>query len=377
MIGYRALALGASPSLLGIIAAVMAVPAFLSALPLGRLSDRFGSARVTLAGWALMLVGAFLMIFAQDILVLCLTGVCVSAGQASTTVGNQAFIARSGSPAHRDRDYGNYSAAHGIGQLIGAPLVTSVVAFVSNGSGATLEDTSIGIAVTAVCLMLAFPFVVSVLRLGRGVLPAGAPRASPTLLSLSRSHGVWKGYVASGAVLAANDLLYAYMPLWGTEKGVSVGTVGVLLAIRATISLLSRVGLSQLVRHFGRKRLLVSALILGVVSLVGLPLVNEWGAIPVMVGLGVSFGMPQPLTLAWIVSAVAPANHGAALGIRMMVNRLAEVLVPLAIAGLAAPLGAAGVFWASAIIMSGAATLTVRADPDISGGNEPVTPDED
>ena len=53
MMGYRALELGADPFLLAVIAALFAAPSIITALPLGRLSDRVGGGIVASSGIAL------------------------------------------------------------------------------------------------------------------------------------------------------------------------------------------------------------------------------------------------------------------------------------------------------------------------------------
>jgi MFS family permease len=160
------------------------------------------------------------------------------------------------------------------------------------------------------------------------------------------------------------DLVYAFVPVWATENNVDVVAVGWLLALRALVSVLSRFGLSKLVDRFGRKVLLLIAMSVGVASLVALPFSNEYSAIAVMIGLGVCLGLPQPLTLAWVVGITQSRDHGAALGLRMTGNRLAQVSIPVAVSAFAAPVGVAGIFWANALLLTVAAALVARSNPD-------------
>ena len=53
-------------------------------------------------------------------------------------------------------------------------------------------------------------------------------------------------------------------------------------------------------------------------------------------------GLVHPLTTAWLVSAVSSANHGAALGFKMLVNRFMQTLMPLLVGGLSIPFGLLG-----------------------------------
>ena len=99
-------------------------------------------------------------------------------------------------------------------------------------------------------------------------------------------------------------------------------------------------------------------------SLVALPFVDAWGAIGVMIGLGICLGLPQPLTMAWVINLTRRRDHGAALGLRMTANRFAQVTVPVVVGVAAAPLGVAGIFWANAVLLFVSSVLVVYSDPD-------------
>jgi Na+-driven multidrug efflux pump len=83
---------------------------------------------------------------------------------------------------------------------------------------------------------------------------------------------------------------------WATEQNVSAAVVGILLGRRVAVSVLSRLGLTRLINHYGRKALLIVSIAAAVLSLTLLPLMGVWGAVAVMVGLGLGLGIPQPLT---------------------------------------------------------------------------------
>ena len=47
--------------------------------------------------------------------------------------------------------------------------------------------------------------------------------------------------------------MYAFVPVWATEQNISATAVGLLLALRAAVSVLRRLGLMRLIARFGRK----------------------------------------------------------------------------------------------------------------------------
>jgi hypothetical protein len=81
-----------------------------------------------------------------------------------------------------------------------------------------------------------------------------------------------------------------------------------------------------------------------------------------MIGLGLGLGIPQPLTMSWVVALTKPSLHGAALGLRMTVNQLAQIGLPLGVGAVAAPLGVVGIFWANAAILAGAIAIVAGSE---------------
>lgn len=363
MIGYRAVELGAEAFLLGVIAAAFAVPELFAALPVGRLSDRIGGSRVSLGG-----VGAFVLGIALLFAPLGIGGVLVSAlvvglGNLFVMIGQQTFVAHRARGGASEGGFATLTTAASLGQLIAPPLVTVVATMGAASAGA--PNTLLG---AAVCIALALLGLAGSHRLH--ILDrADARVTAPTderlgLRDVTRVPGLLRSMLVSAAVLVTVDLLYAYIPLWAGEHEVPAVVVGALLALRAAVSVLSRIGLSRLVARLGRKPLLCIALLAGVVALIALPLVGPLGAVPVMIGLGLALGIPQPLTMSWVVRITPAAVHGAALGMRMTANRLAQIALPVGIGATVGGLGVAGVYWANAALLAGAIAVLGRSRLD-------------
>ena len=62
------------------------------------------------------------------------------------------------------------------------------------------------------------------------------------MASVLKAPGLWRSLVVSGAVLVTVDLMYAFVPVWATQQNVSAAVVGMLLALRAAVSV--RAGLA-------------------------------------------------------------------------------------------------------------------------------------
>lgn len=370
MVGYRTIALDDSPFLLAVLAASFAAPSILLALPAGRLSDRVGGSVIASAGLIVVAAGTALVAFSPLELAVLLPGALViGLGQLCVMVGQQTFVAHSTRTGSVDSGFGTLTAAASIGQLIGPLVVTSAATF----GGGTCPDTTTGLMVCLGFTLLAFPLVV-VLRRGDARRRSSASHTTRTpVCAVLRAPELWPALTASGAVLVTVDLLYTFVPLWAVAGNIPVAAVGFLLALRALVSVVSRFGLERLVNRFGRKRLLVGSMVIGIVCMGVFPLVSVLAAIPVMVGLGIALGIPQPLTMAW-TTAITPASaHGAALGLRLTANRLAQVALPLIVGAVAGPFGLIAVFWSNALVLGlGATVVATSSTSDRSeNGDQP------
>lgn len=368
MLGYRAIELGADAAFLAVLATAFAAPALAGSVLVGRLADRVGGAWVVLVGAALMAVGSFVPLMAPEQWLLMLAAAAAGLGSVGVFVGQQAFVAHRNRGRASDDDFGNLATMGSVGQLLAPPLVTGVAAI---GAAPAHPHTSLGLLVCAVAACIAIVPSIQLCRVDRALPLQHAPGAAPSgSLRLLRTPGLWRVIAVSGAMLVTMDLLYTFIPLWAAERGIDATVVGWLLALRALVSVVSRLGLGRLVARFGRKAPLVLSMGCGVIALAVLPFSGVAAAVAVMIGLGVCLGLPQPLTLAWIVEIVAARDHGAALGLRMAGNRLAQTVVPLGMTAVAAPLGVAGVIWANAAILAVATGLAATSRPDA----DPATP---
>jgi len=363
MVSYRALDEGTDPLFLGMLAASFAVPALFTALPAGRLADRVGGSAVTLAGLLIAALGiaAMLLLPVKGPLLAC--SAAVGLGHLLAMVGQQASVAHATAAKGSDNAFGTLAAAASLGQLVGPPAATWVASLTQSGQGPS-PDTSAGLVLCLALSVLAMPVYLSMRHsdrvLARNRLPNGHVSADMRMLISSR--GLWRLLAVSGAVLVTVDLMYAFVPLWATEQNVSAAAVGSLLALRAAVSVVSRVGLGPLTRRFGRKPLLIVSIAAAATSLLALPMVGTFGAAVAMIGLGLGLGIPQPLTMSWVVSLTKPSLHGAALGLRMTVNQFAQISLPLGVGAVAAPLGVVGIFWANAALLAGAIAIAVGSE---------------
>lgn len=372
MIGYRALEFGADPFFLGLLAASFALPALIGGLPAGRLSDRAGGPVVALAGLLIATVGTVGAIALPGRWTLLAAAGVIGLGQIIIMIGQQTFVANVSKAGDTDAAFGTLTAAASIGQLVGPPLMTATASAFVVAGGAD-PNTDAGLFGCAALVLLGTPSYWWLRRHHRAhTPPETANGPGPERVSaLVKTPQMWRSLTVSGAVLVSVDLLYAFVPVWATDRGVSPAAVGLLLALRAAVTVLSRIGLSRLVERLGRKLLITGSVVAASAGLIAFPFVDLAGAIAVMIALGVGLGIPQPLTMAWVTALVPAESHGTALGMRLTSNRLAQLTVPVGVGALAGPFGLAGIFWGSAAVLIGAAGVMLHAHP--GGARDPAS----
>lgn len=352
MIGYRAIGLGADASYLALLTAMFAVPALLAALPTGRFADRYGGSVTAAVGLLLGAAGIVVIVLVPGLALLLAGSAAIGLGNMLAMVGQQTVVAHL-SGHDRDAAFGFLSASASAGQMIGPPLVAAASA---TGRGGT-PDTEVGLLVCLVLSVLAVPVSIplGVVERRRPAPATEAPLGEPGRPVLTAA--VWRAMAISGVVLVSMDMLVTFLPVWAVENGVDAADVGLLLALRAAVSLISRVGLGPIVRTVGRVRVIALSTTVAAGAMALLPLVDLPGAALVMVLLGFGLGIPQPLTMAWAVSLTDPARHGYILSLRIGANRLAQIALPLTMSATVAPWGAAGVFWANSSLLLGCTVL--------------------
>lgn len=360
---YRLLGLGHGATAVGVVAAAFAlVPLFL-AIPLGRRADRRRGARLLVFGCAIETLGCMLLAAGESAVALAGASAVLGIGHLAIALGSQAVIARESDDDSHDRNFALLTAGVSVGQLLG-PLLGGLLlgqrsghALVSATGRAMLVAAGIGAVATAFA---------AVAERDRPPAAEEAPTAAPgTVRSILSTRGVAAAIFASVAVLSASDIFTAYMPVVGEQRHIGPAVVGVLLAVRAGASLLSRIGIGTLVARVGRVRLIGVAAFASAAAFAALTATSNelvLGALAVCVGLGLGFA--QPLSMTIVVQLVPEHVRASALAIRLTGNRLGQVAAPAAAGVLAGSAGALSVFWmTSGLLVASGLAVAKRPQP--------------
>ena len=345
MTSYRLLELDYSAAHIGWVSVLYALAPLVLFLPASGWVRGRGIVPVGLCSSVMLGVGCIALAFGDDLWSLTIANVVLGAGNAGQMLTYQSVIARESGGRHYDRDYGWMAVGVSLGQLIG-PLV-GTFAFEYYGGGLAGTTASMSLAALAAGSGVA----VTALLLHNAVVSARSSEDPVKLRhrvhsTLSRPGAKASIYV-SLVVTSAVDLWTVYLPVLGEERGWTPTLVGVLLALRAATSLLARLVLSASLVHLTRRQILTTSISLAAITVSLLPFLGSAAVLMVAVSLlGVGLGVGQPVTLAWSVSVVRPEEQSTSIAIRLMGNRIGQVVVPaLAAVVIVVGGGAASVFW--------------------------------
>lgn len=142
-------------------------------------------------------------------------------------------------------------------------------------------------------------------------------------------------------------------PLLGADFGIAPAQIGLVFAASVIASLVGAIGIAPLSDRFGRRRvLLVAVLLTGAPSLF-IPLTRDMSMLVVLrVIVGLGFGAALPVALA-LVSDFAPARFRS----RLVTLTTTAIVVGMSLSGLAASLMVPRLGWPWLLYASGAASM--------------------
>lgn len=387
---YKLILLGWGETQIGLATASYALLPLLLALPFGRLLSRLASPRNFVAlGIIILAVGAAYLAITDHLVQLMVASALLGIGHLMFTIGGQSMVARRSRATQMDANFGWFTAAFSVGQMLG-PLLsglvlgnTSLTQTAPDGN-ALASNVNLALWVGAIASIIAVP-VLYTLRTTSSVntqtqdivTVESQTNAKPSALNILKTPGIVSHMLAALALLAILDILVAFMPLVGETLGVSPLVIGALLAIRGATSVISRVFIRPLSTRYPRNILLLVSLLVSAIAIAIVPAVIQWGMTGIVVAFifmsvgGFTLGLGQPLTMTMITQAVPRAWRSPALALRLMGNRIGQVVLPIAASAVAGPTGPAGGIWFACAILgiSGVERLVSKR----TGPNPPVS----
>ncbi len=359
MITYRALEFDANAAQVGLIAAVYALFPILLALQFGRLVGKLGEGKFIIAGTFIMILTSVFLVFAHSLLLLAIATALSGIAHLACMIGGQTMVALRTPRENYDRYFGYYTFSASVGHLAG-PLLAALVA---GSDGVLPKSTSNAFVLGAVLSIAALVPVISWRREKPSVVGKTHEDGTYSMaFKVVRRPGILAAIYISLAISAVADVLVVFLPLYGSENNFSPYAVGIILALRAGTTMLSRLFLGRLSERFTTYQLLLWSTLISVLACAAMAFAKTPLSLAAVVFVaGFSLGIGQPLTMSLVSQKTQADERAMAVSARLMGNRIGQFMVPAAAGLIAAASGAGAVFIGLAILL-GSSIFSITKD---------------
>ncbi|HET7403547.1 MAG TPA: MFS transporter [Usitatibacter sp.] len=369
LVSLSALDYGASSFEVGLIGATFPVFQLLLAVYAGRISDRIGVRVPLIAGSLTIAASTAIPLAWPGIPGLVVAGLAIGCGMIFFQVSMHNLIGSYGTGDARTRNFATFS----LGQSTSAFFGPSITGFSIDGWGyrATFALLAL-VALVPAAIMLAIPAIVP-------RQAASAHKEKGGARELLAIPGLRRTLIMSGVTLTGVELFSFYFPVYGRAVGLSASAIGMVMSSYALAAFIVRMGMHRASRAIGEIGVLTASLLVAGATFFLVPLFSQaplLAAVAFLLGLGL--GCAQPLTILLTYNHAPAGRSGEALGMRLTVNKLIQIAVPLLFGGLGTAFGLLPVFWANGafLLLGGAVSLAERkvSAQKATAAAAPVTP---
>jgi MFS family permease len=353
LVSLSALQIGATPFQVGLLAAMFAAFPLLLAVYAGKVSDRIGVKRPMVIGSLMIALGLLVPLAVPGLVGLVLCAALIGLGHIFFHVSIHNLIGAYGEGHARTRNFATFS----LGASISAFLGPSLAGFSIDGWGFPPTHALLAIvAVLPALILVAYPKLV----------PARTPHSkaeSGGSLALLANPGLRRTLIMSGVTLTGIELFTFYFPVYGRSIDLSASAIGLVMASYAVAAFIVRLGMHRATRRIGEIGVLTASLFIAGATYMLVPLVSNAPLLALVAFLlGLGLGCAQPLTILLTYNHAPPGRSGEALGLRLTVNKLTQIIVPLVFGAMGSAFGLLPVFWANGVFLlaGGAVSLAER-----------------
>ena len=352
LVSLSALDAGASPFQLGLLAATFAAFPLLLAVHAGKVSDRIGVKRPMIAGTLIVVFALLVPLIIRGLTGLVICAALIGLGHIFFHVSVHNLIGAFADGEARTRNFAAFSLGGSVSAFLG-PSMTGLV--IDHWGFSTAHVMLAGVALVPFAMIAAYP----------GMIPAAPPQAklvSAGSLALLSNPGLRRTLVMSGVTLTGIELFTFYFPLYGRSIDLSATAIGLVMSSYAVAAFIVRLGMHRATRWVGDMGVLTISLLVAGATYALVPLMSSAPSLAVMAFLlGIGLGCAQPLTILLTYNHAPAGRSGEALGMRLTVNKLTQIAVPVAFGAMGSAFGLLPVFWAnSAFLLAGGLVALVE-----------------
>ena len=343
-----ALSLEATQITVGVLAALFAFFPGVMSWPVGMVADRFGSRWLLVFGTVGTGIAMLVPAFVSGIPALFVASCILGFSFALYNVSLQNLIGLISRPEHRTRNFSNFGLAQAIAAFIGPLLV-----------GFGIDHVGYGRTCLYIAMLSLVP--VSMLALWGGSLPPGTRRVADSggVLHTLKDPGLWRILATGSLVVEGIELYQFYLPVYGYAIGMSASAIGFIVAMFAAASFVVRLVMPLILARLSQEKILAYSFYAAAGGYLLVPFFESVVALSVisfLIGLGLGCG--QPITMTMAFSNSVAGRSGEVMGLRVTINNLTRVVVPVVFGSIGTFFGMFAVFGASALMLGAGGALT-------------------
>ena len=349
LVSLYAIELGASQFIIGVMIAMYSLLPVLLALQVGKLADRLGARLPMLIGSTGVALGLALPWAFESMAALYASAALIGVSHMMANVSAQNLVGSVGGPEDRTRNFSNYALVMAMGSFIG-PLA----------GGFSIDHFGHARSyLFAAALPLLPVFILCCVRQVRSGPRVKSEEEQAVLsASLLSNPMLRRTLIASAMAVTGQDLFQFYMPIYGHSVGLSASAIGMVLGMFGIAAFIVRIWLPLLVKRWGADTVFGWSLFVAAGAFLLFPLFTSAFMLSVVaLVLGLGMGCAQPVTLMLVYSRAPEGRSGEALGMRVTINQITHIVVPVVFGTLGSAFGIAPVFIINALIQAGGGWL--------------------
>lgn len=331
--GY-AQGLGASLSMIGSFSSVAGIAALLMAVPLGRLSDRYGRRTLMIPGLVLLALVPIAYIMSTS--PYHFYPIRVIYALACGMIFNQGFllISEVSPPNIRSTAQGLYMTCMGLGFTVG-PLIGG---FAAKYYG--VKTSFMAASVAAVLGLIA----VSLVKEDKAAIQE-RQRTKLDFRDLLKNIHLVLGCLSNFLNSMMFNAMMLFFPVFGKENGFDESQIGLGLTVRGAASTVVRLPVGALAKNVKVFTMMLGAILLSGASIYGLSNMTLFMGMAVLLGLqGIAYGVFLTSGNIYIADESPIELRGTAMGMYSMFGNVSNIVNPLILGFLADTIGVKGAF---------------------------------
>jgi predicted MFS family arabinose efflux permease len=353
-VSLYALALGADQLTVGIMMALYAIFPMILGVYSGRLSDRVGPRLPMLIGTLGVGIALVLPLLAPGLGSLYAASLLLGSSFHFFFVPVQGTAGGIGGPGRRARNFAIVSMGFSAASFAGPMLAGFAIDHIGHR-----YTFGVLAALTVVPLIAIWAWPDMLPKAAAADADGATPRRTVDLWRIPRLRDT---FIASGFISAGWDLFQFYFPIYGYSIGLSASAIGTVLGVFALATFAIRTVLPLLVRRLTEVRILTLAILVAACAFALFPFFQNayvLGMIAFVLGLGLGCG--QPMSMSLIYATAPPGRAAESAGLRVTVNNVTHLVMPLVFGSVGSLFGYYPVFISNSALLAAGSALMHRS----------------